>query len=246
MRILSEEEGSRIYTINLSKVWLAPRIRRTKRAINMIREFARRHMKSEDVKIEQSLNEMMWKRGIRHPPRRVRVKMMKDEDDVVTVSLYTEDLKEGNVKEKLAAEADVPPTPPTADETAVEGTEKEQETVPSELKKIEAIEGKGGEEETKMEETKMEETKMEETKMEETKMEETKMEETKMGNKNGRNKNGRNKNGRNQKKKEMESEQEKIEMGEEELAEILDKETEGLEIKEEKSEKPKEEKSKED
>ena len=168
-------------------------------------------MKSEDVKIEQSLNEMMWKRGIRHPPRRVRVKMMKDEDDVVTVSLYTEDLKDGNVKEKPAAEADVPPTPPAADETAVEGTEKEQETVPSELKKIEAIEGKGGEEEPKMKETKMKGQKKKDPK-----------------------------------KKEMESEQEKIEMGEEELAEILDKETEGLEIKEEKSEKPKEEKSKED
>ncbi len=156
-------------------------------------------MKSEDVKIEQSLNEMMWKRGIRHPPRRVRVKMMKDEDDVVTVSLYTEDLKKGKVKEKPAAEADVSPTPPTADETVVEGTEKEQETAPSEPKKIEAIEGKGREEEIKNE---------------------------------------------GQKKEEIESEQEKIELGEEELAEILDKETEGLEIKEEKSEKPKEEKPK--
>ncbi len=100
--VLSEEELSRVYTINLSKVWLAPRIRRTKRAINMIREFAQRHMKSDDVKIDRSLNEVMWKRGIRKPPRKIRVKMVKDEDDVVTVSLYSEEVKEEEKVEKKA------------------------------------------------------------------------------------------------------------------------------------------------
>ena len=100
--VLSEEEQSRVYTINLSKVWLAPRIRRTKRAINMIREFAQRHMKSDDVKIDRSLNEVMWKRGIRKPPRKIRVKMVKDEDDVVTVSLYSEEVKEEEKVEKKA------------------------------------------------------------------------------------------------------------------------------------------------
>lgn len=100
--VLSEEELSRVYTINLSKVWLAPRIRRTKRAINMIREFAQRHMKSDDVKIDRSLNEVMWERGIRKPPRKIRVKMVKDEDDVVTVSLYSEEVKEEEKVEKKA------------------------------------------------------------------------------------------------------------------------------------------------
>lgn len=104
--VLSEEELSRVYTINLSKVWLAPRIRRTKRAINMIREFAQRHMKSDDVKIDRSLNEVMWERGIRKPPRKIRVKMVKDEDDVVTVSLYSEEVKEEEkVEKKAKAEA---------------------------------------------------------------------------------------------------------------------------------------------
>lgn len=104
--VLSEEELSRVYTINLSKVWLAPRIRRTKRAINMIREFAQRHMKSDDVKIDRSLNEVMWERGIRKPPRKIRVKMVKDEDDVVTVSLYSEEVKEEEkVGKKAKAEA---------------------------------------------------------------------------------------------------------------------------------------------
>ena len=109
MIILSKEKQSRVYTINLSKVWLSPRIRRTKRAINMIREFAQHHMKSEDVKIDQNLNMIMWKRGIRHPPRRIRVKMEKDEDDVVTVSLYSEEIKEEE-KPKVKTAVSVPTT----------------------------------------------------------------------------------------------------------------------------------------
>jgi len=101
--ILSEEEEiSRVYTINLSKVLLSPENRRTKRAINMIKEFATRHMKAEEIKIDEELNRQMWQRGIRHPPRRVRVKMAKDEDGVVTVSPYSEEVKEEVAEEKPA------------------------------------------------------------------------------------------------------------------------------------------------
>lgn len=141
MITLSEEELTRVYTINLSKVWLSPRIRRTKRAINMIREFAQRHMKSEDVKIDQSLNEIMWERGIRHPPRRIRVKMVKDEDDVVTVSLYSEEVEE---VEKVEAEAKakveaVAPAIPT--ETVTEGmVEEPKEVVPESEEIVEKAE----------------------------------------------------------------------------------------------------------
>lgn len=53
----------------------------------MIKEFARKHMKSEEIKIDEELNRLIWQRGIRFPPRRVAVKMEKDEDGVVTVSL---------------------------------------------------------------------------------------------------------------------------------------------------------------
>ena len=133
--VLSEEEQSRVYTINLSKVWLAPRIRRTKRAINMIREFAQRHMKSDDVKIDRSLNEVMWKRGIRKPPRKIRVKMVKDEDDVVTVSLYSEEVKEEEkVEEKAKVEAAAQTTAVAAE--AVAEKAKAVEVLAPEPKKI--------------------------------------------------------------------------------------------------------------
>ncbi|HEX9845498.1 MAG TPA: 50S ribosomal protein L31, partial [Candidatus Nitrosotenuis sp.] len=46
------QEVERVYTINLGKVWLSPNNQRAKRAINMIREFATHHMKTEQIKID--------------------------------------------------------------------------------------------------------------------------------------------------------------------------------------------------
>src|SRR6185503_20025275 len=83
-----EENLTRVYTINLGRAWLTPEHKRTDRVINMIREFATKHMKSDEIKLEQDLNRQIWSRGKTHPPRKVRVKMVKDEDGVVTVSLY--------------------------------------------------------------------------------------------------------------------------------------------------------------
>jgi len=82
-----EVELERIYTVPLSRAWIAARHRRTRRAINILREFAEHHMKSSEIKIDTELNEELWKRGITSPPRRITVKMEKDEDGLVTISL---------------------------------------------------------------------------------------------------------------------------------------------------------------
>ena len=86
-----EETTTRVYTINLGKAWITPEHKRTDRVVNMIREFAKKHMKSNDIKLDQDLNRQLWSRGKTNPPRKVRVKMVKEEDGTVTVSLY-EDL----------------------------------------------------------------------------------------------------------------------------------------------------------
>ncbi len=88
---MSQETVERVYTINLGKVLLSPNNQRAKRAINMIREFAIRHMKSEDVKIEEDVSHLVWARGIRHPPRKIRVKLTKDGDGTVLISKYQEE-----------------------------------------------------------------------------------------------------------------------------------------------------------
>ena len=95
-----EENLTRIYTINLGRAWDAPQHRRTDRVINIIKEFAEKHMKSEEVKVDQDLNRQIWKRGKTNPPRKVRVKMIKDDEGAVTVSSYEEAEAEVNSSAK--------------------------------------------------------------------------------------------------------------------------------------------------
>src|SRR5918992_2425235 len=106
-----EETTTRVYTINLGKAWITPEHKRTDRVVNMIREFAEKHMKSNNIKLDQDLNRQLWSRGKTNPPRKVRVKMVKEEDGAVTVSLY-EDLPAASTTTTTTT---TPETPATAE-----------------------------------------------------------------------------------------------------------------------------------
>jgi large subunit ribosomal protein L31e len=80
----------RLYTIPLGKAYEAVRKKRAKRAVTMVRNFIKRHMKVEEqaeLSIDPQLNEYLWTRGIEKPPRRVRVRATKDRDGFVKVYL---------------------------------------------------------------------------------------------------------------------------------------------------------------
>ncbi len=79
------EELTRTYVVPLGVVFEAPPYRRAKKAIVVIRAFATRHMKATQVKVDAEVNELIWSRGIKHPPRRLTLEMERDEDGVVTV-----------------------------------------------------------------------------------------------------------------------------------------------------------------
>ncbi len=99
---MSEDNSTRIYTVNLAKAWDTPKYRRTDRVINIIKEFTERHMQTNKVKIDQDLNRHIWSRGKRNPPRRIRLRMIKEDDDTVVVSSYIEEkssLSEESVEE---------------------------------------------------------------------------------------------------------------------------------------------------
>ncbi|MSV26613.1 MAG: 50S ribosomal protein L31 [Nitrosarchaeum sp.] len=85
------QELERVYTINLGKVLLSANTHRAPRAINMIREFARHHMKTEEIKIDEDLAHQIWARGVRSPPRKIRVRMSKTDQGYVLVSPYTDE-----------------------------------------------------------------------------------------------------------------------------------------------------------
>jgi large subunit ribosomal protein L31e len=148
---LSTETAERIYTINLGKVLLSPNNQRAKRAINMIRAFATKHMKSENVKIEEEISHLVWERGIRHPPRKIRVKLSKDDDDNIIVSKYQEEKKVGENK-------------PKKEEKKSKDKLKKERTEEKIVEEKQKIEEKKVEEKPKKEEKKSEEKKATESK----------------------------------------------------------------------------------
>ena len=127
------QELERVYTINLGKVKLSQSQHRAVRAINMIREFARHHMKVETIKIEEELAQQIWSKGVRSPPRKVRVRMTKTDEGFILVSRYDEE-----AESKLAADnkseksTDKPNTPePTKAEETPEPTKAEETPEPT-------------------------------------------------------------------------------------------------------------------
>lgn len=84
------EPITRVYMVPLRRAFEAPKYRRTKVAIRVIREFTSRHMKATEVKIDVTVNEKLWTRGIGNPPRRIKLEMERDDEGVVSVRLAPE------------------------------------------------------------------------------------------------------------------------------------------------------------
>jgi large subunit ribosomal protein L31e len=98
----AEEEivEERIYTIPLSRAWIAPRKKRAPRAVRIVKGFIQKHMKIEEktataeeekeggkLVISDEVNKKLWSRGIEKPPRNIRVRAAKDKDGIVTLYL---------------------------------------------------------------------------------------------------------------------------------------------------------------
>jgi large subunit ribosomal protein L31e len=77
----------RIYTIPLGKVWISPRKKRVPKAVRLVKKFILRHMKPEDLIISNEVNEKLWSRGIEKPPRKMRVRAVRNQEGTVTLYL---------------------------------------------------------------------------------------------------------------------------------------------------------------
>jgi large subunit ribosomal protein L31e len=97
-----EEEvvEERFYTIPLQKALIRPPKKRAPRAVQLVKIFITKHMKLEmkvseeeeeaelpQLVISQEVNEKIWGKGIEKPPRRIKVRVTKDQDGNVTVFL---------------------------------------------------------------------------------------------------------------------------------------------------------------
>ena len=139
------QEAERVYTINLGKVWLSPNNQRAKRAINMIREFAEHHMKTGQIKIDQELSQAVWERGIRSPPRKIRVRMAKTDEGYVMVSPYEEEEKPKTSKKEVEAKEESKEKPKAEKKEAPKKEEKKEVEAPKAEKKEEKKEEKKAE-----------------------------------------------------------------------------------------------------
>ena len=113
----------RIYTISFyPKLNSIPRTKRAPRAVRMIKEFVSRHMKSDDVLIDPEVNEYIWSRGIKKPPRKISVRVIKSDDDVVEVYLV------GAVPEEIFQPEGIPlPTEPSEEELDIDEEDFEED-----------------------------------------------------------------------------------------------------------------------
>ena len=87
----TEGDGERLLTIRLyPRILSAPKWKRAKKAVKVLRELVTKYVKNiEDPKsgekirikkpfvwISHELNELIWSRGAKNPPRRVRVRVL--------------------------------------------------------------------------------------------------------------------------------------------------------------------------
>ncbi|MEA3559126.1 MAG: 50S ribosomal protein L31e [Candidatus Thermoplasmatota archaeon] len=90
---MAEDMEERIITVPLRKLADTPRTKRAPIAIKLIRAHIAQHMKIEEknVWLDTPINESIWKRGIKHPPGKIKVKATKFKDqDLVEVTLPEE------------------------------------------------------------------------------------------------------------------------------------------------------------
>ena len=148
------QELERVYTIPLGKVLLSQSQHRAVRAINMIREFARKHMKTQEIKIDEEVAHLIWSKGVRSPPRKIRVKLTKTDDGYILVTNYEDDVEPTEKDSKKSSEIEQKVEPQTDDADAIEVTEETLKAETVEVEKPKAKESKPKAEKPKAKESK--------------------------------------------------------------------------------------------
>lgn len=75
----------KFYDLNLRRIWTAPREKRTPRAVRYVKNYAAARMKTDKVSLAEETNSLLWTRGISKPPRKIRIRVVKDKDGKVIV-----------------------------------------------------------------------------------------------------------------------------------------------------------------
>ena len=153
------QELERVYTIPLGKVLLSQSQHRAVRAINMIREFARKHMKTQEIKIDEEVAHLIWSKGVRSPPRKIRVRLTKTDDGFILVSNYDGDAESDEKDSKTSPEVKQNVEIQTEDPDAIEVTEETLKKANAEVEKPKTDKPKAKESKPKTDKPKAKESK---------------------------------------------------------------------------------------
>mmetsp|Transcript_41418 Transcript_41418/g.69193 ORF Transcript_41418/g.69193 Transcript_41418/m.69193 type:complete len:120 (-) Transcript_41418:445-804(-) len=79
-------------TINLNKrLHKTTFKKKAPKAIKVVKLFAQKMMKTDDVRVDVQLNKFLWSKGVRNVPKRVRVRLnrKRNEDEEAADQFYT-------------------------------------------------------------------------------------------------------------------------------------------------------------
>jgi large subunit ribosomal protein L31e len=76
-----------VYTVPLDHAWITPIWKRTPREIRILKEFIAKSMGADTIVIGSEVNERLWSRGMEGKSRKIRVRAVKDKDNIVKVYL---------------------------------------------------------------------------------------------------------------------------------------------------------------
>ena len=78
----------KILMVNMRRgIEKVPPYKRAAAASKYLKAFIKRHMKAEDVKLSQDVNNEIFSRGMKDPRTKIRVICSKDDKKIVTVNL---------------------------------------------------------------------------------------------------------------------------------------------------------------
>ncbi|VVB99367.1 50S ribosomal protein L31e [uncultured archaeon] len=135
----------KIYTVPLGDAYDYIRTKRVRRAVKIVQQFVARHSKvaEKNVRISNALNSVLWARGIQKPPRRIKIKVVK-EADAAKAYLVDEQIKKPEPKKDEKKEAEAPKAeanavaPKAAAKPETPKAEAKKAEKPAEAKKAEA------------------------------------------------------------------------------------------------------------
>jgi large subunit ribosomal protein L31e len=132
----------RTYIIPLRREFIkVPKYRKAKKAIIGVKEFLMKHMKSDNVKVGKSINLKVWENGIKNPPAKVQVNVVKYDDGLVVAELVGAPVKVKEDKKKEAKSKKSTVKKETKKEEKTEESEEEVEK-PSKKEKVDSEEKK--------------------------------------------------------------------------------------------------------